>query len=167
MPPTLNGCVRKAEADSGKRAGVPTDMAGKLKALERENRELRQAKASPGRARACLALAAPEPAPMKAWFAAGRIPVADLRGTPAGVVGVPPPDGDWTAEPARLFVAPRFQRWAIATAPGRPTGTPAISRRAPPGQEGDGADGPLPGRTAPAGCAGSATRGATWQPVAG
>ncbi|WP_018183101.1 IS3 family transposase [Kaistia granuli] len=27
----------------GKRAGVPTDMAAKLKALERENRELRQA----------------------------------------------------------------------------------------------------------------------------
>ena len=29
--------------DSGKRAGVPSDMAEKLKALERENRELRQA----------------------------------------------------------------------------------------------------------------------------
>ena len=29
--------------DSGKRAGVPTAMAGNLKALERENRELRQA----------------------------------------------------------------------------------------------------------------------------
>jgi hypothetical protein len=29
--------------NSGKRAGVPTDMAEKLKALERENRELRQA----------------------------------------------------------------------------------------------------------------------------
>ena len=35
--------VKKAEVDSGKRAGVPTDMAEKLKALERENRELRQA----------------------------------------------------------------------------------------------------------------------------
>ena len=34
---------QKAEVDSGKRAGVPTDMAEKLKALERENRELRQA----------------------------------------------------------------------------------------------------------------------------
>jgi transposase len=29
--------------DSGKRAGVPSDMAEKMKALERENRELRQA----------------------------------------------------------------------------------------------------------------------------
>jgi transposase-like protein len=35
--------VKKAEVDSGKRAGVPTDMAEKLMALERENRELRQA----------------------------------------------------------------------------------------------------------------------------
>ena len=29
--------------DRGQRAGVPTDMADKLKALERENRELLQA----------------------------------------------------------------------------------------------------------------------------
>ncbi|MCA3380334.1 MAG: IS3 family transposase, partial [Roseomonas sp.] len=35
--------VKRAEVDSGKRAGVPSDMAEKLKALERENRELRQA----------------------------------------------------------------------------------------------------------------------------
>jgi transposase len=35
--------VKKAEIDAGNRAGVPTDMAAKLKALERENRELRQA----------------------------------------------------------------------------------------------------------------------------
>src|SRR3954454_13973393 len=40
---TLLGWVKKAEVDSGKRVGVPTDMAEKLKALERENRELRQA----------------------------------------------------------------------------------------------------------------------------
>jgi transposase len=36
---TLNEWVKRAEVDSGKRAGVPTDMAEKLKALERENRE--------------------------------------------------------------------------------------------------------------------------------
>jgi transposase len=35
--------VKKAEVDSGKRAGVPTELADRLKALERENRELRQA----------------------------------------------------------------------------------------------------------------------------
>jgi transposase-like protein len=35
--------VRKAEVDAGKRAGVMSDMSAKLKALERENRELRQA----------------------------------------------------------------------------------------------------------------------------
>ncbi len=42
-PQTLHDWVKKAEVDSGKRAGVPTAMADKLKALERENRELRQA----------------------------------------------------------------------------------------------------------------------------
>ena len=35
--------VKRAEVDSGKRADVPSDMAEKLKALERENRELRHA----------------------------------------------------------------------------------------------------------------------------
>ena len=40
---TLNEWVKKTEVDNGKRAGVPTDVAEKLKALERENRELRQA----------------------------------------------------------------------------------------------------------------------------
>ena len=40
---TLNDCVKKAEVDGGRRAGVPSEVAEKLKALERENRELRQA----------------------------------------------------------------------------------------------------------------------------
>ena len=40
---TLNEWVKRAEIEAGKRAGVPMDMAAKLKALERENRELRQA----------------------------------------------------------------------------------------------------------------------------
>jgi transposase-like protein len=35
--------VKKSEVDSGKRAGVPTEMADRQKALERENRKLRQA----------------------------------------------------------------------------------------------------------------------------
>jgi transposase-like protein len=43
VPQTLHEWVKKAEIDSGQRAGVPTEMAEKLKALERENRELRQA----------------------------------------------------------------------------------------------------------------------------
>jgi transposase len=42
-PQTLHDWVKKAEVDSGRRAGVPTEMADKLKALERENRELRRA----------------------------------------------------------------------------------------------------------------------------
>ena len=41
---TLLEWVKKAEVvDSGKRAGVPTDMAETLKALDRENRAFRQA----------------------------------------------------------------------------------------------------------------------------
>jgi transposase-like protein len=40
---TLHEWVKKAEVDSGRRAGVPSDVAAQLRALERENRELRQA----------------------------------------------------------------------------------------------------------------------------
>ena len=42
VPQTLHEWVKKTEVDAGKRAGVPSEMAEKLKALERENRELRQ-----------------------------------------------------------------------------------------------------------------------------
>lgn len=35
--------IAASVAVSGRRAGVPTEMAEKMKALERENRELRQA----------------------------------------------------------------------------------------------------------------------------
>lgn len=40
---TLNEWVKKAEVETGKRAGVTTETADRLKALERENRKLRQA----------------------------------------------------------------------------------------------------------------------------
>ena len=40
---TLNEWVKKADRDSGRMPGIATDVAEKLKALERENRELRQA----------------------------------------------------------------------------------------------------------------------------
>ena len=40
---TLNEWVKKAERDSGHKPGLTSDMAARLKALERENRELRQA----------------------------------------------------------------------------------------------------------------------------
>ena len=43
VPQTLHEWLKKAEVDGGKRAGVPSDVADRMKALERENRELRQA----------------------------------------------------------------------------------------------------------------------------
>ena len=57
VPQTLNDWVKKAEVDSGKRAGVPTDMAERMKALERENRELRQANEILRKASAYFAMA--------------------------------------------------------------------------------------------------------------
>ena len=56
-PQTLHDWVKKAEVDSGQRAGVPTDTAEKLRALERENRELRQANEILRKASAYFAMA--------------------------------------------------------------------------------------------------------------
>jgi transposase-like protein len=56
-PQTLLEWVKKAEIDSGRRAGVPTDMSDKLKSLERENRELRQANEILRKASAYFAMA--------------------------------------------------------------------------------------------------------------
>jgi transposase len=56
-PQTLHEWVKKAEIDSGRRAGVPTDMSDKLKSLERENRELRQANEILRKASAYFAMA--------------------------------------------------------------------------------------------------------------
>ena len=42
-PYTLDEWVKKSEVESGQRAGVTSDVAARLKVLERENRELRQA----------------------------------------------------------------------------------------------------------------------------
>jgi transposase-like protein len=49
--------VKKAEVDGGTRAGLPTEVAEKLKALERENRELRQANEILRKASAYFAMA--------------------------------------------------------------------------------------------------------------
>jgi transposase-like protein len=40
---TLRKWLRRAEVDSGRRAGVTSDERTRIKALERENRELRRA----------------------------------------------------------------------------------------------------------------------------
>jgi transposase len=42
-PQTLHEWVKRVEVDRGVCPGISSDMAEKLKALERENRELRQA----------------------------------------------------------------------------------------------------------------------------
>jgi len=54
---TLNDWVKKAEVDNGKRAGIPSEMAERMKALERENRELRQANEILRKASAYFAMA--------------------------------------------------------------------------------------------------------------
>ena len=59
-PQTLHEWVKKAEVDSGKRSGVPSDVSDRLKALERENRELRQANEILRKASAYFAMAEPD-----------------------------------------------------------------------------------------------------------
>jgi len=54
---TLNDRVKKVEVDSGRRAGIPTEIAEKLKGLERENRELRRANEILRKASAYFAMA--------------------------------------------------------------------------------------------------------------
>ena len=54
---TLNEWVKKAEVESGKLAGLPSDAAAKIKELERENRELRQANEILRKASAYFAMA--------------------------------------------------------------------------------------------------------------
>jgi transposase-like protein len=56
-PQTLHEWVKKAEIDSGKRSGVPSDVSDRLKALEREHRELRQANEILRKASAYFAMA--------------------------------------------------------------------------------------------------------------
>ncbi len=54
---TLNEWVKEQEVDRGARAGIPSEVAEKLKALERENRELRQANEILRKASAYFAMA--------------------------------------------------------------------------------------------------------------
>jgi transposase-like protein len=56
-PATLHEWVKRREIDLGTRAGVPTEVGEKMKALERENRELRQANEILRKASAYFAMA--------------------------------------------------------------------------------------------------------------
>ncbi len=57
VPQTLHEWVRRAERDQGLRPGLTTDERERMKALERENRELRQANEILRKASAYFALA--------------------------------------------------------------------------------------------------------------
>ena len=62
---TLDSWVKKAEVERGARAGVPAETAEKMKALERENRELRQANEILRKASAYFAMAELDRRPKK------------------------------------------------------------------------------------------------------
>jgi len=53
---TLHEWVKKAEVDSGNRAGLPSDVAKKMQALEPEKREIHQANENLLKASACFAM---------------------------------------------------------------------------------------------------------------
>lgn len=54
---SLNEWIKKIEVNAGKRAGIPTEVAERMKALEREVRELRQANEILRKASAYFAMA--------------------------------------------------------------------------------------------------------------
>ncbi len=56
-PHTLNEWIKKTEINSGKRVGISSETAEKMKALEREVRELRQANEILRKASAYFAMA--------------------------------------------------------------------------------------------------------------
>ena len=56
-PQTLNDWINRVEVESCKQAGVSSEMVEKMKALERENRELRQANEILRKASAYFAMA--------------------------------------------------------------------------------------------------------------
>lgn len=54
---SLNEWIKKSEVDTGKRAGIQSDVVEKMKALEREVKELRQANEILRKASAYFAMA--------------------------------------------------------------------------------------------------------------
>lgn len=64
-PETLRAWVNKMEVDSGKKPGVTSDAAAKIKELERENKELKQANEILRKASAFFAQAELERKPRK------------------------------------------------------------------------------------------------------
>jgi transposase-like protein len=64
-PETLRAWINKMDVDSGKKPGVTSDAAAKIKELERENRELKQANEILRKASAFFAQAELERKPRK------------------------------------------------------------------------------------------------------
>ena len=81
-PQTLHEWLKTAEVDSGTRAGMPTEVADKVKALEREVRELRQANEILRKASAYFAQAELDPLrvpPHQASLGVGPGPLRPFR----------------------------------------------------------------------------------------
>lgn len=124
---TLNKWVEKAEVGSGRRIGIATGMAERMKALERENRELRQATEILRKASACFAMAErhrkpaddPEREEPAQWLADDRRPRPSRSAPPS------------SGTPRRPLRDSRTGPHARATRPGRGR---SAARGAPPAQ---------------------------------
>jgi transposase len=90
---SLSEWVKKAEIDSGMRGGVPAEIAERLKALERENRELRQANDILRKASAYFAQAELDPSHdrLHRRLSSGPRGRADLQGPADRPVDIPRP----------------------------------------------------------------------------
>ena len=95
---------QETEINAGKRAGVPSETADRMKALEREVRELRQADESPARGIAIGAGGARPPAPEVTAFMEADVESYGIEPM-CRVCGSPPPPGTSTpaARPTPTF----------------------------------------------------------------
>jgi len=104
---TLNEWVKEAEVDNGSRSGLPSDVAGKMKALERENSELRQANEILRKASAYFAMAEVD-RPLKRWSRSSTN-TAECSGSSrsAGCCRLPHQPTTRTSPSARMWIVYR------------------------------------------------------------
>jgi transposase len=110
-PQTLHESVKKAEIDSGRRSGVPSDVSDRLKALEREKGELRQANETLCKMSAYFAMAE-----LTAGTSHDRVHRRSPRGlwSRADLQGLPIAPSTYHAQPPSGAIQPGCRR-----APGR------------------------------------------------